>query len=35
MIGQFKLTRMPVIWPTSRKREQEKYKGTIAPLTIT
>ena len=26
MIGQFKLTRMTVIWPTSRKREQEKRR---------
>ena len=34
MIGQFKLTRMTVIWATSRKREQGKKKGTIAPLTI-
>ena len=32
MIGQFKLTHMPVIWPTSRKREQGKTMGTIAPL---
>ena len=24
MIGQFKLTRMTVIWPISRKREQGK-----------
>ena len=29
MIGQFKLTCMTVIWPTSRKK-----RGTIAPLTI-
>ena len=34
MIGQFKPTHMPVILPTSRKCEQEKKKGTIAPLTI-
>ena len=34
MIGQFKLMRMTVIWPTSRKREQGKKRGTIAPLTI-
>ena len=34
MIGQFKLTRMTEIWPTSRKREQGKKNGTIAPLTI-
>ena len=37
MIGQFKLTRMTVIWPTSRKREQGKKEGyyRFAPLTIT
>ena len=34
MIDQFKLKRMTVIWPTSRKREQGIKKGTIAPLTI-
>ena len=27
MIGQFKLTHITVIWPTSRKREQGKKKG--------
>ena len=27
MIGQFKLLRMTVIWPTSRKRKQGKKKG--------
>ena len=27
MIGQFKLTRMTVIWPTSRKCEQGKKEG--------
>ena len=27
MIGQFRLTRMTVIWPTSRKREEGKTKG--------
>ena len=34
MIGQFKLTCMTVIWPTSRKREQGNKKSTIANLTI-
>ena len=34
MIGQFKLTRMTVIWPTLQKGEQGKNKGTTAPLTI-
>ena len=31
MIGQFRLTRMTVIWSTLQKREQGKKKGTIAP----
>ena len=34
MVGQFKLTRMTVIWSTSRKHEQGKKRDTIAPLTI-
>ena len=27
MIGQFKLTHMTLIWPTSQKREQGKKEG--------
>ena len=34
MIGQFKLMRMTVIWPTSPKLRAGKKEGTIAPLTI-
>ena len=33
MISQIKLTRITVIWPTSRKCEQGKKQGTVAPLT--
>ena len=32
MIGHFKLMHVTVIWPTSRKREQGKKKGTITSI---